>query len=582
LKIKIFSILIVLLFIFTTISTVGSEKSAFKNNDIQPISNNVDWWPMLGHDPQHSGVSTSLAPKIKKIKWIYDTGSEIRFSSPIVVDDKVFIGTGEIETRFKFDFEYFKNIKIIDLLNENKFTGRAETGGVFCLNTSTGIKKWDFVTEGMVSSTPVFYNEKVYILSCDSNTYQGRLYCLNAETGSIIWNYTYTNLKTTPVIEGDSLYISIADPYTGYGYILCLNPNSGVEIWNHSMGLNNFAMYSAPTVYNGKVYYTSVVSSDVEIHCLNAATGLDEWYKTLTTMELGYAVSTPVVKDNQLYIISLASYSSNQTSYSILFCLNTENGDEIWRYTMLENDISLSNPAVDDNKIYFSYNENYWAYGGLACLDTSNGSVIWDNQFTYYFFTFSSPTIADEKLFIGAIDEIVVAGAIKCYNISSGAIIWSCSLGEISMVDASAAIANEQVYIADYWGKIYAFCRNTPPNIPEIKGEIEVKKGTYSEYNFSSIDPDSDDIIEFIINWDDGTGEEIIIGPFASGEEVIIGHTWNEKRFFEIKAKAKDIHGDEGDWGTFTVTVPRNRGITLNIFEQIIQRFPLLKALLEI
>ena len=53
---------------------------------------NVDWWPMFRHDLQHSGYSTSDAPDTNNVLWNYTTSDSV-YSSPAVVDGKVYIGS---------------------------------------------------------------------------------------------------------------------------------------------------------------------------------------------------------------------------------------------------------------------------------------------------------------------------------------------------------------------------------------------------------------------------------------------------------------------------------------------------------
>ena len=127
---------------------------------------------------------------------------------------------------------------------------------------------------------------------------------------------------------------------------------------------------------------------------------------------------------------------------------------------------------------------------------------------------------------------------------------------------------------------------SNPPDAPEITGETNGKKGTEYEYSFTSTDPDGDDIAKYIVNWGDGTGDETITGPFASGAPATGRHTWTEKDDYIIKAKAIDIHDAASDWGTLEVTMPKNKPFLFNfpllswLFEQFPYAFPLLRYLL--
>src|SRR5659263_375076 len=82
-------------------------------------------WAMFHHDLQHSGYSTSIAPNTNKTLWYYTTGSYVAYSSPAVVDGKVYIGS----------------LETLD-------------GKVYCLDAASGAFIWSYTTGGAVWSSP--------------------------------------------------------------------------------------------------------------------------------------------------------------------------------------------------------------------------------------------------------------------------------------------------------------------------------------------------------------------------------------------------------------------------------------------
>ena len=54
-------------------------------------SGSQDYWPMFHHDLQHSGYSTSAAPKTNNTIWSYSTNGNV-YSSPAVANGKVYVG----------------------------------------------------------------------------------------------------------------------------------------------------------------------------------------------------------------------------------------------------------------------------------------------------------------------------------------------------------------------------------------------------------------------------------------------------------------------------------------------------------
>ena len=120
------------------------------------------------------------------------------------------------------------------------------------------------------------------------------------------------------------------------------------------------------------------------------------------------------------------------------------------------------------------------------------------------------------------------------------------------------------------------YAEDNPPTTPTITGPTSGKVGEEYEYTFSTTDIDGDDIY-YWIEWGDGNIEEWI-GPYKSGEEVTVAHTWEEKGSYTIKAKAKDVHDAESDWGVLKVSMPKTYEKPLcalleKIFEWIEQRF---------
>lgn len=98
---------------------------------------------------------------------------------------------------------------------------------------------------------------------------------------------------------------------------------------------------------------------------------------------------------------------------------------------------------------------------------------------------------------------------------------------------------------------------NEPPNKPTITGTTPGKIWRNYEYNFSSIDPEGNDVW-YLVDWGDGTPQEWL-GPYNSDEKLTISHFWDKKGTYTIKAKAKDVFNDESEWGTLEVTMPRNK-----------------------
>jgi len=121
---------------------------------------------------------------------------------------------------------------------------------------------------------------------------------------------------------------------------------------------------------------------------------------------------------------------------------------------------------------------------------------------------------------------------------------------------------------------------NDPPNIPTITGPATGKPLKPYLYKMQTSDINEDDVY-YYIDWGDDSNSGWI-GPYSSGMEATTTHTWSSQGTYTVKIKAKDVLGDESDWGTLEVTMPKTYIFSFKIMlQQLFERFPHLFPLLR-
>ena len=105
----------------------------------------------------------------------------------------------------------------------------------------------------------------------------------------------------------------------------------------------------------------------------------------------------------------------------------------------------------------------------------------------------------------------------------------------------------------DYgWGMVDAYeavFLVLPPDKPIIKGPTNGTKFTIYNFTLNSVDPNGDELY-YWIDWGDNTSSAWI-GPYESGEEIIVNHAWNKPGTYKIRAKTKDILDGESKWSDY-------------------------------
>jgi hypothetical protein len=154
---------------------------------------------------------------------------------------------------------------------------------------------------------------------------------------------------------------------------------------------------------------------------------------------------------------------------------------------------------------------------------------------------------------------------------------------------------NVKVKIEDLYGAQSSFSPsiavlitpNQPPTKPaKPSGQTNGKPGVSYTYTTSASDPelytvaygwdwDGDGIVD---QWDDNGGSY-----YPSGQTISTAHTWSVKGTYNIKVKAKDIHGNEGPWSDpLAITIPKSVISTNLLLMHLLERFPIVVLILRI
>ncbi len=118
------------------------------------------------------------------------------------------------------------------------------------------------------------------------------------------------------------------------------------------------------------------------------------------------------------------------------------------------------------------------------------------------------------------------------------------------------------------------------PSSPQGPSNGKIKQ----EYTFttSTTDPDNDQVY-YMWDWGNGIFSEWI-GPYDSGVECNVIHSWNQQGIYEIKVKAKDVYNFESEWSdSISVSMPKviNFSLLHNFIQRLFLFFPLIYRIFE-
>jgi len=385
--------------------------------------------------------------------------------------------------------------------------------GLFCLYNYNGSICWDDYRLGMSQKTPAILGGNIYAVNMT------HVVAVNLTDGNVEWNqYVGATSGLGSVVAANDKVYATADTV-----ITCVDAADGNVIWTNSTGTVD-SIFTDPAVDNGKVY----VAVEKQVFCFDGDTGELDWQQTVLLAgptEVFY-FGAVTAADGKIYVVSLAG---------TLYCLDGSDGSESWNYS--------SGSFALDKSPAIAYGNAYIGLGNMVvCLDVSDGSEVW--TYTTGASIQSSPAVADSKVYIADAQKLYCLDAVGGGGTTT--LIWEYSSTGIGT--PSVAYGLLYVPIGSF---LYAFTENEAPEIPSIEAPRWNNKNDAIPFTVNTTDADGDEVF-YIFRWGGGTGISQPFGPYPSGEEVVIYHTYpaniTENKTYNVKVKGRDVNQQESDW----------------------------------
>ena len=292
----------------------------------------------------------------------------------------------------------------------------SEDHNLYAIDKMTGKLLWKFHTNGAVHSSTAVYKGTAYF-----GSYDGFYYAVNAATGKLKWKFKTGGEKnvgakglwtmkpadrymddlfdfflSSPLVSEDShdpiVYFGSSD-----GNLYALHALTGKKKWAFR---TNGLIHTIPALYNGNIYFGSW---DTFLYAVDAKTGRLKW-KFETGKQPVYHVlegieGSATCSDGLVYFGSRDGF---------FYALDAVNGSVRWKYAA-NNSWVITTPAVKDNVVYLGTSDTFLFLG----LDAKTGRE--KIRYKTNGYIYSSPALAGNTAFFGDF-----TGSLYAVDINSG------------------------------------------------------------------------------------------------------------------------------------------------------------------
>ncbi|MBI4651809.1 PQQ-like beta-propeller repeat protein, partial [Candidatus Desantisbacteria bacterium] len=138
-------------------------------------------------------------------------------------------------------------------------------GIIHCLDAINGSEKWKNKIKRSISTSFLFYQERLYFGSNDTN-----LYCYEANNGKLLWKFkTDGAVSSAPQIFKNVILISSID-----GHIYAIDSYDGQELWEINTGVQKSYYPIAIDKKNNLVF---IINNDQNICAIEPKSGEIKW-----------------------------------------------------------------------------------------------------------------------------------------------------------------------------------------------------------------------------------------------------------------------------------------------------------------
>jgi len=251
------------------------------------------------------------------------------------------------------------------------------------------------------------------IYTCGQADGQQVLYCLNADTGDVIWSKPFEKEykeehgdgpRATPTVDSGRVYVLGA-----FGRLICVDADTGKDIWEKQFSNKPTWAYSGSILIEGDMAIASAGWKEGSLVAYNKQTGEQIW--KAGEEAVGYATPFPFTYSNIPMIFGFMGNSA--------MIVRASDGTVLWKLPWRTDwDVNAAAPLFHDDYMLISsgYSTGVTLIQFGTVEDKIGFKTVWNSDVILA--KFQSPVYVDGNVFVS--DQ----NALKCVEFLTGKELW--------------------------------------------------------------------------------------------------------------------------------------------------------------
>jgi outer membrane protein assembly factor BamB len=346
---------------------------------------------------------------------------------------------------------------------------------------------WKTGIPGMGISSPVIWGDRLFITTAisesdkagfkpglygdvrpvnDSSLHEWKVYCLNKNTGKVLWEKTSctgipkikrhpksTHANTTVATDGNFVIA-----FFGSEGLYCYDMNGTLQ-WQKSFGVLKSVFFSmedaewefasSPIIHDGKVIIQCDVLENSFVAAYDVRSGKELW-KTERDEYPGWCTPNIYTSEGKSFV-AVNGYK-HRGGYDL------ETGKEVWKMSG-GGDIQIPTPIIGKDLIYF--NSAHGKFSPILAIRTNATGDInlkegeTSNDYIKWYIPRGGSYMHTMILYHDRLYNVNWNGIINCLDPLTGKEIYNAKLGKSKSFIASPVASDGKIYIVDEEGIVY-------------------------------------------------------------------------------------------------------------------------------